>query len=281
MDVRRHPTISEGTTEIKSQLHRPAFNTMQQHYSPKKNLAPKPPSSSLIHSQAVETGSSLGLETQLLQTRLLQLSILHRQAEPVYQTWQKSARRALKHKFTDVAAECEVVRAKEKDLRKRNNTAALKEWCKGDIALLGENIANLSSVVSEVMSLVEDGGRVHQALEMFEAWITWVEAIYQGREQQGRRHTDFIEGLGDGWKSEVSALVRKLQGLSRQLDGLGRMAEGSSLHDIVSGLRALTRGAVEELRAVEGLEAEVVKREARWVDEQVGGMSAEIEALLA
>jgi len=134
--------------------------------------------------------------------------------------------------------------------------------------------------------LDENGGRVSQALEIFEAWITWVEAIYQGREHQGRRHAEFIDGLGEGWKSEVASLVRKLQGLSRQIDGLGRFdgcaeAGESSLSEVVRNLKALTRGAVEELTLVESLEAEVVRKEGRWVDEQVGGMMADINALLA
>lgn len=177
------------------------------------------------------------------------------------------------------------MRQKEKEWRRRINTAALKEWCKGDYGLLGEHIATLSIVLGEVFQLVEDGGRVHQVLEIFEAWITWVEAIYQGREQQGRRHADFVEGLGEGWKSEVGVLVRKLQGLVRQLDGLGRVEDraegGSSLVEVVSGLKTLTSGAVEELRLVEGLEGEVVKREGRWVDERIGSLGGEIDALLA
>jgi hypothetical protein len=206
--------------------------------------------------------------------------MLHRQAGPIYQAWQNSAKRRLKHKFTDVIAECEVVRAKEKDSRRRANTAALKEWCKGDMALLAENVVTLSTVVNEVMQLVEDGGRVHQAIEIFEAWITWVEAVYSSRDQS-RGTSEFVEGLGDAWKTEVNALVRKLGGLSRQLDRLGGAEEGSSLYETLSGFRALTRGAVEELRAVEALEGEVVKRERRWIDEQIGGLEGEIDALLA
>jgi hypothetical protein len=253
---------------------------LQQHYSPKKNLAPKPASSTLIHAQAADTASALSLDTQLLQIRLLQLSILHRHAEPTYQAWERSAKRKLKHKFTDVAAECEVVRQKEKDWRRRINTNALKDWCKGDLGLLAENVTTLSNVVNEVMQLVEDGGRVQQAIEIFEAWITWVEAIYQSRDRQ-RSHSEFIEGLGDGWKSEVAALMRKLSNLGRQLDALGKVEQGSSLHETLSGFRALTGGAVEELRVVEALENEVVKRERSWVDEQIGGLEGGIDGLLA
>ena len=150
--------------------------------------------------------------------------------------------------------------------------------------MLGELVNTLSSVLGEVMRLLdEEGGRVNQALEIFEAWITWVEAVYAGREQQGRRHAEFIDGLGDGWKAEVASLIRKLQGLVRQLDGLGRVEEcgkESSLVEMVDGLKALTRNAVEELRLVDRLEAEVVKREARWVDEQVADMVGDVDALL-
>jgi hypothetical protein len=150
------------------------------------------------------------------------------------------------------------------------------------MSLLGENVALLSTVLGEVLSLVEDGGRVHQSLEMFEAWIAWVEAIYGGREARGTSNIEFVEGLGEGWRGEVNVLVRKLQGLARQVDALGDAGEeGSSLAEILGALGTLTRGAVEELRAVEGLEREVVGRERRWVDEQVANIGGEIGALLA
>jgi hypothetical protein len=178
------------------------------------------------------------------------------------------------------------VQQKEGELRQRANITALQEWCKGDFSLLGEQISNLSNIVGEIMNLLdESGGRVSQVLEMFEAWITWVEAVYASRESRGARHAEFIEGLGDGWKSEVGALVRKLQGLSRQLDGIGKVnlcdGERSSLAELMRGLKALTRGAGDELRLVEGLESEVVRKEGRWVDEQIAGMVGEIDGLLA
>lgn len=193
----------------------------------------------------------------------------------------KDARRKLRAKFTDVAAEAGIVAGKERDVRRRLNTAALKTWGKGDMALLGENVAQLSGVLGEVLALVEDGGRVHQALEMFEAWIAWVEAIYRGREARGTRDVEFVEGLGEGWRGEVNVLVRKLQGMARQVAGLGKVEGGSSLQEILEGVGQLISGSVEELRAVEALEREVVGREGRWVDEQVAGIGAEIGALLA
>jgi hypothetical protein len=109
----------------------------------------------------------------------------------------------------------------------------------------------------------------------------WVEAICHNRESQGSRHGEFIEGLGEGWKSEVGVLTRKLDGLLWQLEGLGPVDGESSLSETVEGVRSLTKGAVEELSVVEGLEREVVRREGRWVNEQVAGMSFDIEALLA
>ncbi|KIW08869.1 uncharacterized protein PV09_00793 [Verruconis gallopava] len=278
-DIRRHPTISEGS---ESRLQRPAFSTLQQHYSPKKNLAPKPASSTLIHPQPSETSSSpLTLDIQLLQTRLLQLSILHRQAEPALQAWSASAKRKLKHKFTDVAAECEVVQQKEKEWQRQKNVAALKEWSNGDLGLLAENVATLSNVINEIMHLIEGGGRVQQTLDVFEAWITWVEAIYNNRDQHRQAQSEFITGLGDGWRNEIAALLRKLAGLVRQLDGLGSGQESSSLNGMLNGLRMLTRGIIEELKALEALESAVVRREGKWVDKQIEGLEREIEALVA
>jgi hypothetical protein len=226
---------------------------------------------------AVDATSTLSLDVQLLQARLFQLSILHRDSESTEKSWEDDARRKLHRKFDDVAKKCESVQETERGVRQNVNVNALKEWGAGDAGLLAENVQLLASVVEEVMVLVEEDGRVYGVLSIFEEWMTYVNNIWQIRQSApSRGETEFIEGLGEKWRAECRALMRRLGALGRVLDGLERAQEGSSLYSVMENVRKLRSGAVEELKTVLSIEEDIVKREKVWVDEMIGGLDRHI-----
>lgn len=277
----RRPTLESNP----SVGPKPAFNTLQQHYSPQKTRGPKPASATLIHSQPPSTESSLPLETQLLQARLLQLSILHREAVPALQSWETSARLKLSQKFKAVARQCQFVQEKELQVRRDANVSALKEWCGGDSGSLAENIQILSNVVTESTQLLEPGGRVEEVIGVFSEWLGLVEGIWDLREENHGSISigsefDFIDGLGETWEAEAAGLGRRLGGLSRMLEGLDMPRKECSLWDLMSLVKLLIEGAVDELSVVGKVQREVVEREKRWVDERIKGMEADIESVL-
>ncbi|RDI86155.1 hypothetical protein Vi05172_g3736 [Venturia inaequalis] len=279
--LNRRPTL-----EINPSLGpKPAFNTLQQHYSPQKTRGPKPASATLIHSQPPSTDSSLPLETQLLQARLLQLSILHRDAVPALHSWETSARLKLSQKFKAVAQQCQFVQDKELQVRRDANVSALKEWCGGDSASLAENTQILSHVVAETTQLLEPGGRVEEVIGVFSDWLGLVEGIWNLREDNRGSDCigsefDFIDGLGETWEAEAAGLGRRLGGLGRMVEGLDMPRKESSLWDLMSLVKLLIEGAVEELGVVGKVQREVVEREKGWVDERLEGMGADIESVL-
>ncbi|KAF2435459.1 hypothetical protein EJ08DRAFT_338623 [Tothia fuscella] len=268
-DLRRRPTFEDG---------KPAFSTLQQHFSPQKNTAPKPASSSLIHARSnVETTATLSLDTQFLQARLLQLSIMHQQSGVTLHKWEDDARRKLHRKFDSVVAKCDSVQQMETRNRKLANVDALREWGAGDSGLLAENVQVLAGVVTEVMQLVESEGRVQGILDIFSEWIQWVGTIWESREHSNSQaEVEFIEGLGEPWRAEVRALIRKLGNMGRVLDGLERPKEGSSLGSLVDGVVRLVAGVLEELKVVLKLENEGVEKEKRWVDETMARLDRQL-----
>ncbi|TID26757.1 hypothetical protein E2P81_ATG01221 [Venturia nashicola] len=277
----RRPTLETNN----SLGAKPAFNTLQQHYSPQKTRGPKPASATLIHSQPSSAESSLPLETQFLQARLLQLSILHREAVPALHSWENSARLKLSQKFKAVARQCQHVQEKELQVRRDANVSALKEWCGGDSGSLAENVQVLSNVVTETTQLLEPGGRVEEVIGVFSDWLGLVEGIWDLREENHGSNSvgsefDFIDGLGETWEAEAAGLGRRLGGLGRMLEGLDMPRKESSLWDLMSLVKLLIEGAVEELAVVGKVQREVVEREKRWVDEKVKGMEADIESVL-
>lgn len=262
----RRPTLESKT----SSGPKPAFNTLQQHYSPQKTRGLKPASATLIHSQPPNTESSLPLETQLLQARLLQLSILHREAVPALHSWENSARLKLSQKFKAVAQQCQFVQEKELQVRRDANVSALKEWCGGDSGSLAENIQVLSNVIAETTQLLAPGGRVEEVIGVFSEWLGLVEGIWDLREENHESNRigsefDFIDGLGETWEAEAAGLGRRLGGLGRMVEGLDMPRKESSLWDLMSLVKLLIEGAVDELGVVGKVQREVVERERKLI----------------
>jgi hypothetical protein len=213
------------------------------------------------------------LETQLLQTYLLQLSLLHSSFYPTYVAWSRSTRHSLSAKFNDVAARAQVVQQNEKEIRHRDNVTALLEWGGGPDAALGENIQTLAGIVQEVTVMSEENGRVHSCVTSFEEWF---EVVQEVRAERGSAAI-FVEGLGEEWRAETTALVRRLSGLWRMLETLERPAEPSSVADIVFGTRDLLKGMLDEITTVVDIEKTVMEREKDWVDEQLRQLEEGLE----
>jgi len=163
-----------------------------------------------------------------------------------------------------------------------------------------------SSSSSSSSSLSSGGGggeRYGKVVRRFERWVERAERVFEVRGQRrGRQRQsddDGIQGLEDqetgellligelepAWKDECAVLGRRLDEWRRRLrelewEGQGQGKEGggdgmaeaaasssSSLARILSGVRDLVHGMLEELDLMEKIEREVVAEENRWVRE--------------
>ncbi|KAM5351491.1 hypothetical protein ACJ41O_004214 [Fusarium nematophilum] len=262
---------------------RPAFTTLQQHYSPAKSSAPKPLTSTFLAPPSPSkrpANVAASAETSRLQTELLQLHLLHRDATGVDAAWRASAERKLGQRFSRLAGASEKVDGRERAEIERGNVMALRKWAIG--GGLEERIQTLDAVINGVWTLGESGGRYVRVVRRFERWVDRMCEIEEARREGGAllQESDviFIGELDAAWKDECAGLVRRLDTLGRQLDELGRFSdeaddgddsakeERSSLQRMVEGSRTLIQGMLAELNIMDEIERDALAREDEWIE---------------
>ncbi|KAF2141648.1 uncharacterized protein K452DRAFT_287600 [Aplosporella prunicola CBS 121167] len=267
------------TQEKESKLTaRPAFSTLQQHYSPKKTLEPKKSTSALLNSAPTSSVPTdpFSAEIMALQAELLQLHLLCESSSETQAKWERSAEKALRLQFYEVATAHHNMCKNESEVQELINLHALEEWSSGNAAFgLAENIQVLGPLLNELRALTDSGGRYTHVVQGFEKWIDWVEEIWRTR--GASQSLDVAEGLGEAWKGEVAALQRKVTLLDRDVDRLLEPAEGSTIRVVVNGCRSLVKGMAHELQLMRRIEVEVGEGEAQWVERGLEGIAQKID----
>ncbi|KAI0971652.1 hypothetical protein F4678DRAFT_431436 [Xylaria arbuscula] len=256
--------LSSATTSTLA-ARRPAFSTNQQHYSPAKSLAPKPLTSTFLAPPSPSkqpVNVAITAETSRLQTELLQLSLLHREAPSVSASWHTSARSKLGARFQELVAADEALQAIERegaeergleDLIRWGNAApesssdentgrSIKNETRGERGISGrererrgngernkipldEKIRLLDQILNGAWALGEPGGRYQRTVRAFEDWALHVSEI-----RAAHRGGD-IDGLlarSGGRGEELGIFVSELDAgpWKRDHAGLVRMLEG-------------------------------------------------------
>lgn len=260
---------------------KPAFTSFQQHYSPARNLAPKPLTSTFLAPPSpskLPANVAISSETSRLQTELLQLHLLHRDADAVTASWHASARNRLKSRFESLVEADKTVSKDEAALEEARNIAALAAWA-ADGQDLENRVQALDGILSGLWSLGEPGGRYARVVRTFEKWFDAMVVSVEARRRAGGvgvltedNEVAFIRELDPAWKEEVSLLAAKLDGWRRQLSKLqmyhheaDQESGGSSLARILSGCRAQTHDMLAELDLMEQMERDAISQEAAWI----------------
>jgi hypothetical protein len=245
---------------------KPAFNTFQQHYSPAKSSLPKPPlpsAKTLKPAPVSEEDATVTFDVARQQIELLQLSLLHQASTQCSREYTASAKRKLSKMHTKLRKEYETIRATELVHQRVANLSALESWCR-DPNLLVENLQILSLVYSDLTSLMEDGSRHADVLNMFELWMKEAEAPLPGV---------FIQPLPDEWKAAHASLALKLRSIQRNLGVLppahAGSDEGSGLQIVLKGCKSLVDGMLRELDLMIKLEKDLLARETNKIEEEV------------
>lgn len=257
-------------SEEPKKANRPAFSTLQQHFTPRK--VGKAPTATFINPAPQTVLQSLSPEAISLQSELLQLHLLHQSSAETYRCWEISAKRKMRTKFEEVASLYQVMLDSERTAQEQKNLQSLLEWsASGSSAGLVEYIQVLSEPLHELPSLVESGGRLQRLVKEFEHWSSWVQEIRSARQgpHGAKAALGTIEGLGDSWKAENAALIRKLTAFARDLDRLALPTPGSSIACIVEACKAILHGILDELQTMQKIETEVVSREKDWVEDRL------------
>ena len=164
--------------------------------------------------------------------------------------------------------------------QEQKNLQSLLEWSTGGSTTgLVEHVQILSEPLHELPSLVEPGGRLQRLVADFEQWISWVQEIRSARQDHagGGKALGTIEGLGDSWKAEAAALIRKLTVFARDLEKLAPPTPGSSIASMVDACTTILRGVLDELQTMQKIEVEVVTREKLWVEDRLRTIARDVE----
>lgn len=110
--------------------------------------------------------------------------------------------------------------------------------------------------------------------------MAWVQEVRTARRDRAEGGMNSIEGLGDAWKAENAALIRKLTSFARDLSRLAQPTAGSSVAAIVNCCESLLDGLLDELKIMQTIEQVVVEKEKEWVESKLQGIAAGIDAFL-
>lgn len=169
----------------------------------------------------------------------------------------------------------------ERSSQEQKNLQALIEWTGGKgSGNLVQHMQVLSGPLHELPSLVQKSGRLQRHAAAFEQWMSWVQEVRKARQHRTEGGMGTIEGLGDAWKAENAALMRKLSSFARDLSGLAQPAAGSSIASIVSCCESLLDGLLDELRLMQSIEQDTVEKEKEWVESRLQGIAADIGSFL-
>ncbi|KAG6097079.1 hypothetical protein E4U31_005217 [Claviceps sp. LM219 group G6] len=280
------------TTAVASKPHlhlRPAFSTLQQHYSPAKTQAPKPLTSAILAPPSPSTlpaNIAALAAASKLQAELLQLHLLHRDAGAVYAEWQASAEDTLRDRFHGLKIGSGEVAERERSALEGENMLALRQWARGGAAGrdLEGRIQVLDEVVTSLWVLSEPAGRYARLVRRFERFVDRAcdaedaRESYLGEGEGGPLDGLFVEELDAGWKGEVAMLTRRLEMWKGQFQSIddfvgsgtgiaaGEGGSASALERMLEGIRGLLQGMLDELYAMEEMEALVLAREEAWIE---------------
>ncbi|KAM0253574.1 hypothetical protein ACHAQJ_007246 [Trichoderma viride] len=260
---------------------RSSIASLQRPNSPAKSLAPKPSASHLAPPSPSKLPSNIAASAEVskLQAELLQLYLLHREAPVVDAEWRASAKQKLGDRFAKLSEESRHVSELESVTQEKRNVLALRRWGSG--GRLDEKIQSLESIMTNVWSLSDPGGRYARVVRHFERWIGGVSDMEDARRKgimlvEGNDNL-FIEDLDAQWKEEREELIDRLDGWKQQLSDIDDLSldefyteppdedEKSSLEKMLDGSRSLIDNMLMELRIMDVVEQEALVREDEWI----------------
>ncbi|EHK24625.1 uncharacterized protein TRIVIDRAFT_215634 [Trichoderma virens Gv29-8] len=265
-----------------SQLKRPSNPSLQRPSSPGKSLSAKPSASHLAPPSPSKLPANIAASAEVskLQAELLQLYLLHQEAPTVDAEWRASAKQKLGSRFQKLSEESREVAEQESAALEKRNVLALRRWGSG--GRLDEKIQSLESIITNVWSLSDPGGRYARVVRHFENWIDGVSEMEDARRRgvvqvQGDDRV-FIEDLDARWKEEREDLIKHLDEWRQQLSDIDDLCrdefyteppeedEKSSLEKMLDGSRSLIDDMLAELRIMEEVEHEALVREDQWIE---------------
>ncbi|KAG7009866.1 hypothetical protein G7Y79_00001g001380 [Physcia stellaris] len=208
-------------------------------------------------------------ETASLQAELARLHLLHRSSADIQNAWNRSAKTRLRLQFDRVSKQNE--NTKELDIYRQTlrNYPALLDWSQDySNTELAEKLDSLSHSIVVMSDFASSDSRYNHVIKTFDAWLECTTRIRKSRstaKDNAQDGIEFIEALGDGWRSEVASLEKELMSMSLDLGRLGEPQESSNLAYVISLLKSASASKLEELQMVRDIETAVMVSEVEWI----------------
>ena len=270
------PPSASGAISRTTKATRPAFSTLQQHFTPRK--APKALTSSFLVPPIKDTeAEKASAEIAGLQAELARLHLLHRYSEEVQKAWNESAKHHLQLQFDEVSRLYDDIAELSGSQRRRHNYPALLDWSQGVSKVeFTERLQILSRSLTDLSNLLGLGSRYQRLMTTFERWFDCANLIVESRKTGDDGSLDFIDEIGDGWKAEVTSMNQKMTTMSRELDRLGKPQGDSTLGRVVGLLRTASKRTLEELESIKTIESALMASEAEWIHKEASRVVSEM-----
>ncbi|KAI9675789.1 MAG: hypothetical protein M1829_003214 [Trizodia sp. TS-e1964] len=262
---------AQATHSLKPQ--RPAFSTLQQHFTPRKPSAHNRKTSGSLHSLVYSTANNpVSSENAHLQTELLHLHILHRSVAPVLQQWYNSAEEQIRRRFELISNKSSKLRIIEQRDQEQKNLRAVREWALNKRELgLAEKVQLLGLLIQEINTTSSTGGKFIRVLREFERWVANVEETWHVRSLKipDKAELDIIASLDSTWRSEIAGLMRRAEQNLKDIAVLGPALEESGIATLLDRCKLAAESMVAELKRMEQVENIVMQRERVFLKELI------------
>lgn len=273
---------------------RPAFSTLQQHYSPAKSALPKAPIPSLrpaVRPEGSNTSQSDTFEVARARSELLYLSVLHQSADANLHKFEESARRSLSKQFGLLQKEEGKLSSDERVIQEEVNLRAMARW--GNIGSgaanydgFEGNIQTLSRCLTELTQFSAPDGRYASLVAEFEVWFDQAEVILYARANTAAfamRDDMFLSPLAQEWHGSHGSISQRLRLLEREVELLppftndetpdASTAFPSALERMLGYLKSTVSGTRQELDSMLAIERQILAREKAWIEDAISGQS--------
>lgn len=265
------PTITQHSTSLRqsSNSSRPGFSTLQQHFSPARNLAPKPLSSSFLAPPSpskLPANVVIASDIAKLQAELLQLHLLHRDSHKVGRAYEESAQKQLEDLLRTLDKQDNLLRVEESARYRRRALIALRNWegvstSKDDLT---DKIQALDSVVAEVILLNEPSSSFQNCIRIFENYMVHVQEIREHRTQGELQEIDTYL-FDESWASECRNLLQSAIITCTTAKALGQLNDNSTLARLLSICQTSMDNVVTQIQVMLKMRSEVEASEREWI----------------
>ncbi|KAK4941979.1 hypothetical protein LTR10_018160 [Elasticomyces elasticus] len=272
-------------------VKKPAFNTYDKHYSPKKTNNRPAVSSTFAKPHATESlqhapGSiePSPVVNRLFVDELLQLSLLRDRAGQTLRNYEASISAQVVAADQVIKRDKAVLLDLERTRRSQVNAQLVVKWVgpTEDLSTVQGGNARLLVVarcVKELSAMIQEDGPLHKVMKEFAQWHVLVASKGKNREFVDDKREEVLTAapLNSSWTPTVDSIEAKINDCRDLLADLQAFPDESSISALIAmhlKVAAQILQAIDTCRAVEGL---ILQREKDWMQSSLTNAIAEAE----